>query len=424
MRAAALAGAAWLTAAAGLGHLAMGQADRPGDRPGGMDKPVGGRDDLPAVSEPGAATGASDLEELLKGLSPDEVEKLIQTAIEARLRTERQQVAEEIREGLLYDPQDTGKAVKILEDRPANTQKDNIDRVIRAFAAVDLHLAKALKLLEAKKHAEAADAIKKDLNVQEATYLNAARYTVYARALAAGGKGYDAVEAYQQILVAMPDRVSFAAAAALDSARIYEQLQRFGYAGQMYKYAVANYGLTLDKAELEAIYGKLTEFEKFQRDPLGVAGGLMGEVKNRLRAADSGKETQKKEDQIVAVITDLIKTAEEQQQSGGQSPQRQQGQRQGEGQSQGQAQGQAQGQPPQGTQQPSNPAQVSALVPGAVARPTRLSEVHNTAESGDWANLPPRERQRLEQLRSKIMSERYRDLISDYRAKVAERRGP
>jgi hypothetical protein len=57
-----------------------------------------------------------------------------------------------------------------------------------------------------------------------------------------------------------------------------------------------------------------------------------------------------------------------------------------------------------------------------VARPTLVSQTRNTSESGDWATLPPRERQKVEQLRTKVMSERYRDLISKYRTKVAEQK--
>ena len=413
-----------LAAALAVSPLTAGP-DEKTPPPAAGDRSAPGGTALDATDANAAPAAGDDLEELLKDLSPEDVERIIQTAIEARLKLERQQVAGEIKEGLLYEPDDIDAAIKLLGDKPKNTQADNIDRSIRAFAKVDLHLGKAYKLLKAKKYAEAAQAIEKDLNVQEATYLNAARYTLYARALAAADKGYDAVEAYQEILVNMPDRISFAAQAALDSAAIYEKLQRFTYAAQMYRYAVTNYGLTLEKAQLDRITERLTEYAKFTSDPLGWAGNLMGEVKKRLDATDSGKETQKKEEQIVAVITDLIKTAEEKQCGSCKGGQRQRQKRkdQGECKGQGTAQGGGQG-PPKGVNPPSSPARVSAVVPGAVARPTKLSAVHDTSESGDWASLPPRERQRLEQLRKKIMSERYRDIIRDYRTKIAERGGP
>jgi len=369
-----------------------------------------------------AAAAEEDLAELLENMSTEDIQKLIQTAIESRLTVERAQAAAEIKDDLLSDPDDIDKAIEILEAKPKNTQKDNIDRILRAFAQVDLRLGRAAKLMSAKKHAEAAEAIKKDLNAEEATYRSAARYMLYARALAADKKRYDAVDAYQKILVGMEDRISFAAAAAMESARIYDALDRFTYASQMYDYALRNYGLTLDADTLDAVTKKLKEYDAFRTDPLGWAAGGMGEVKKRLDAGDSGKDTQKKEDQIVAVITDLIKTAEEQQRSGqSQNPSQKKDNKKGQKKDgQGQASGQGKQGSPQGTRQPSNPAQVSAVVPGAVARPTKRSQTHSGAESGDWANLPPRERQRLEQLRKKVMSERYRTIIGKYRARVAE----
>jgi tetratricopeptide (TPR) repeat protein len=376
----------------------------------------------------GAAPGAGaldnsagdDLEKLLKDLSPSEVQDLIKTAVKSRLEVERKQVVEEIKEDLLLDPADIVKATTILTSGPKNTQKDNIDRMIKALAVADYRFGKAVKLLAEGKAEDAGKAIEKDLNVQEATYRNAARYTLYARALAAQDKLIDAVDAYQKVMVVMGDRISFAAAAAIESAALYEKMQRFSYAAQMYAYAVDNYGLTLDEEVLKMISGKTADYAKFSTDPLGWAQTEMAVVRGSLDKGDSGKGTQDKQEKIIAVITDMIKTAEEQQQSSSQS-QGQQRQRQ-PGQGQGEGQGQGQGQQPQGTQQPSNPAQVSALVPGSVARPTMQSQTHNTNETGDWATLPPRERQKIEQLRTKVMSERYRDLISKYRTKVAEQK--
>lgn len=374
-----------------------------------------------------ANSGVKDIEELLAGLKAEDIEKLISSAIESRLKMERQQATEEIREGLLYEPDDIDAAVKMLENSPKNTQKDNIERIMKALMKVDLRLGQVGKLMDAKKFAEAAEAVKKELNLQEATYINAARYTLYAKALAAAGRGYEAVEAYQFLLVNMPDRVSFAAAAALDSARIFEQLNRFTYAGEMYAYAVKNYGLTLDKEALEEITKKLEEFSEFQKDPLGWASGLMGEVKKRLSELDSGQDTQKQEDKIVAVITDLIKTAEEkanaQQQQQQQQPKPGEGKpgegKPGEGKPGEGKPGEGKSGQPQGTNKPNGPTNSSGLVPGAVARMTKRSEAHDSTESGDWSNLPPREKQKLEQLRNKIMSERHREINGEYRAKVA-----
>jgi tetratricopeptide (TPR) repeat protein len=408
-------------------------ADATGDGPTVVAPPAPPR---PAGTGDGAAAGGNsedDLAKLLSGMSEEDVKKLIRSAIDSRLKVERQQAAEEMKEDLLTDPTDLKAALTILTDNPKNTQKDNIDRILRAFAKVDSRIGKAMKLMDDKKPAEAASTIEKDLNAQEATYRNAARYMLQGRALAAAGKKYDAAEAYQKILVDMGDRISFAASAAMESAAIYEELSRFTYAAQMYAFALNNFGVTLDDEALKLIDKKATEYGAFGKDPLGWAGGVMSEVRKRLEKNDSGKETQDKEQRIVAVITDLIKTAEEQQQqsqSQSQSQARQKGKKPGEGEGEGEGEGQGQGQgkgkgkgPPKGNQQPSSPAQTSALVPGAVQRPTKRSEVHNGPENGDWATLPPREKQKLEELRKKVMSERYRDIISKYRAKISEAGG-
>jgi tetratricopeptide (TPR) repeat protein len=392
---------------------------------------TGGAPAAPARADAnGAAPGAGaldnsagdDLEKLLKDLSPSEVQDLIKTAVKSRLEVERKQIVEEIKEDLLLDPADIVKATTILTSGPKNTQKDNIDRMIKALAVADYRFGKAVKLLAEGKAEDAGKAIEKDLNVQEATYRNAARYTLYARALAAQDKLIDAVDAYQKVMVVMGDRISFAAAAAIESAALYEKMQRFSYAAQMYAYAVDNYGLTLDEEVLKMISGKTADYAKFSTDPLGWAQTEMAAVRGSLDKGDSGKGTRDKQEKIIAVITDMIKTAEEQQQSSSQSQGQQRQRQPGQGQGEGQGQGQGQGQQPQGTQQPSNPAQVSGLVPGSVARPTMQSQTHNTNETGDWATLPPRERQKIEQLRTKVMSERYRDLISKYRTKVAEQK--
>jgi len=382
----------------------------------------------PAPDSGAPDTGAADdLEKLLKDLSPKEVQDLIKTAVKSRLEVERKQVVEELKEDLLLDPADIAKAAAILTNAPKDTQKDNIDRIIKALAVADGRFGKAVKLLADGKAEDAAKAVEKDLNVQEATYRNAARYTIYARALAAQDKLTDATDAYQKIMVVMGDRISLAAAAAIESAALYEKMQRFSYAAQMYAYAVDNYGLTLDDEVLNMIKSKTTEYAEFANDPLDWAQTEMAKVRGSLDKGDSGKATRDKQEKIIAVITDMIKTAEEKQQPGNgdgdcNKPRSRQPAQPGPGQQPGDGQGPGQGQKPGGTRQPSSPAQNSALVPGPVARPTLVSQTRNTSESGDWATLPPRERQKVEQLRTKVMSERYRDLISKYRTKVAEQK--
>ena len=307
-----------------------------------------------------------------------------------------------------------------MESSTADTPRDNIDCICRAFAIVDERFANAHKLFAKGSYALAAAAAKKFLDSKQATYLSAATHYLYAEALIKAGKLYDAVDAYTEILVNMPDRISFGASAGLKAAKTYEKLGRLFYAMKMYVYCVKNYGLTLDKDEVERMVRRIEEIQKIYRDPLNTLAGDMGDVVKRLDEIDSGKETQKKQEQIVALLEDLIKTAEEQAKQGqgqGQGKGQGKGKRQGEGRGQGQGRGR-----PQGTGTPSSPAQISAVVPGAVERPHKLSRIRESRQSGVWATLPPVEKMRLEAIRKKLMSERNRDQISDYRTSLTRER--
>ncbi len=377
----------------------------------------------PADAPPGAT---DDLSDVLDNLTPEQIEQLVAEAMASRLQVEREQVIAEIRAGLLYDPKDVAAAVRIVQADPTDAQADNIQRIMRAFATVDPRFGQAYKLSAEGKHAEAAAAAEQLVDPRQTSCAGAARHWLYAEALRQADRGYDAIDVYRAVLVNMPDRISFASASAAAAARTYEQLDRGLYAMQMYEYCLKNYGLTLSKAEFDAMAAKLEELAGIYGKPMDTLVQWMGRVSKRLEAEDSGRETQKTEQEIVALLEDLIKTAEEQQGggssgSGQQGQQGQQGQKQGQGQGQGQGQAQGQGKsgPPSGTRQPSSPAQRSALVPGGVERPTELSKIRDTGESGDWAELPPRERLRIEQLRKRAMSERHKDIITDYRSRLA-----
>jgi len=367
-----------------------------------------------------------ELRSILESMTPEELEQLIQKAAQERLKFERRQVVAEIRQGLLYEPDDIDAAVAILERQPvANTQRDNIDRVCLALAKVDKRFGEAFSLFNDGKFDKAAELAKASLDPQQTTYLSAARYYVCGQALAKAGKLYDAAETYLQLMENMPDRVGFASAAGAAAAEAYESLGRQLYAAEVYAHCLMNYALTLDKDQAEAMFKRVKELQEIYKDPLGTLARRMGAVEQRLGKSDSGKETQKKEQEIVALLDDLIKTAEEKQnsQGQGQGQGRGKGKRPGQGQGQGQSQGQGTARSgPRGNQQPSSPAQVSALVPGETVRPTKLSEIHKIAEAGDWSTLPPREREKLQDAARKVLAERYRDIVSDYHSTMARQK--
>jgi hypothetical protein len=155
-------------------------------------------------------------------------------------------------------------------------------------------------------------------------------------------------------------------------------------------------------------------------------------VEERLAQADSGKTTQEREAEVAAILEDLIKTMEEQQKKGqgqgqgqGQGKKKQQqGKGQGKGKGQGQKQGQGQGKGKGGQAQgknPSSPASKSYLPSGMADRPTaREDDRSDVTESGDWATMPPRKREELNELSEKYQTEAGRERVRTYHKKLAE----
>jgi len=369
-------------------------------------------------------------------IDPAELEKLIQRAEQVRLSDERKKVVEELRDNMLYDPDAVAKAVAALEKDPRNTQADNVERIGKALAAVDRKFAQPYRLYAEGKYKDAVQAAKDIRDAKQTNYLSAAVHLLYADALAKHAeelaKDADkpktatlvhhlAAEAYAELLETMPERISFAVTASLKAAEIYEQIDRYYYAMGMYGLCLKHYGLTLSADEFERIRLKLEQWQETYKKPLFSIAEKMGEVEKRLRGSDSGRQTQKKGREVVLLLEDLIKTIEEKQCGGGQGQGKGQkkGRRQGQGKG-GQGKGGSKGGPAAGTGQPTSPATASRLVTGHVQRPGKLSAVRPTEESGEWAKLPPRQRQQLEQIMKRAMSERNRDQIRDYLAAIAK----
>ncbi|MCE5325679.1 MAG: tetratricopeptide repeat protein [Planctomycetaceae bacterium] len=379
--------------------------------------------DAPAPATRPADSSPADVDALLESMTPEQLKQFIAEAVTSRLIEERRQVAGEITQGLLYEPKDIKAAKALLEDKPANTQQDNIDRICRAFALVDAPFRKAHSLFAAGKFKEAAEAAKTLADVNRTTYLSAATHWLAAQAMEKSAQVEDAIDFYRAILMNMPDRIGFAAGAGMAAAQCYERGNRFRYATEMYVYCLNNYPLTLGEDQLKLIADKIKEYTELYKDPMNAVATKMGSVRTRLAAADTGPKTRQAESLIVAILDDLIKTAQEQSDQDSSSSSSSSGKQPKEKDKQGQQKGSqsAAGQQPGG--QPSSPAQKSMLVPGAVNRPGQLPAVRNTSESGDWSQLPPRKREELDAMMRKVISERYRDLIRDYHSAVAEEGG-
>jgi len=439
-----------LTAAAAMflaGITAFGQAAGAGAAAGDATAAAAPSTQPVAGGENKDDTTAKDDMAQIGNMTPEELQALIQKSALTRLSAERLQVVAELRENIMFDDAKKDSAIKSLQDKPANTQKDNIERICKAYSGVDERFDKAYKLYTAKKYAEAAEAFKKFANAKEVSYFAAARGYLLGdslyqagvanlgtadanKELAARKTVWEAVDAYRDMLEAMPDRVSFSASAAINCAEAYERLGRGMYALDMYAFCAKNFALTLDKEQVDSILTKVDKLQEIYKDPMLSISKMMGDVTKRLEKVDSGKDTQKTEDQIVSVLGDLIKTTEEKQ-NAQQKPSPQKGKKPGEGQKpgegdkpgQGNKPGQGKsGQKPNGTQRPSSPAQVSALPDaGSSGRTPKGTDIReNLTEKGDWAELAPREKEKIMDAAKKAMSERHRDIVRDYFLRMAE----
>jgi hypothetical protein len=396
-----------------------------------------------AVDLDKAQQAQRDLEALLS-MKKEDLEKFLAQACKDRLLAERQQVVAEIQAEILYDPKKVDLAVKLINDKPLDTQADNISRFIGAFALVEIKVGGPYGLYQQGEQAlvvkdvekakllfqKSADDMKLVLNSEDHTNLSAVEHYLNAMALGKGGRDIPSVEAFNNIAVEMPERISFAAAATLEAANLYEKLGRNLYAMEMYAYCLTNYGLTLGLDEAKKITDRIEEIGAIYKDPFNTLAAKMEEVHGLLGKLDTGKATQDKEKQIAMVLADLIQTEEEkQQQQQKQSKPGNAKKGQGEGEpkegegepKEGEGKGNKPGQPKGVPKNPTTGAKTSATVPGPTARPNTQGQIYDpTKGEGDWSKLPPRDRERLQELAKKAMAERYRDIISDYTAKIAD----
>ena len=376
-----------------------------------------------AGGESGVVDSSGDVSlDALDGLSDEERNKMIMESIKQRLQLERDQVAVEIRRGLLFSDSDETKALKLLVTNPANTQKDNFARILAAFAIVDKRFAKAYKLFHAKKYPEAVVAAQRSFNMKkvDCTYLSAAKVYLLAAAMEKSGKHYKAIGVFDHILEYMPDRVSIATAAAIRIPIAFEKKGRWGMALRGYKICLLNYGMMLPNAQAKEMISKIIKYEKVYKDPFGTLTNWIGVTQRRLAAVDSGKQTRNMQKEIVTLLEDIIKTAEEKSQKPPQKAKKQKkGEKKGGKPKPGKNKGKKKGKPKPKKSQKGMQESIltSASDPGG-----KLAESggRSKVRTGEWAELPPRQKQKIEQIRRKSMPERYRTIISDYHTRMAE----
>ena len=379
-----------------------------------------------AMSVPVMAQGLGGSDPMGDTMTAEQLSTLLKQAMDRRFELERKQVAAEIDGELLFDPGKIDAAIKGLSAGAKNSWSDNTDRILKAFALVDGRFGKAHAIYAKGDFDEAAKALEPLVSSRDTSYMAAAKRYAYAEALAGAGKYEDAVDVFTELVKDMPDRFTFASMALLRAAEVYDKMHRFYYAMTLYNAWVDNFGL-LDPKTADELAKKAERIAAEYKDPLNTLAVKMGDVKGRLAAIDSGRQTQTKQKEIVDMLDDLIATAEEQSSSSssgkgkGEGEGKKPGEGEGEGQGQGKS-GQGQGKsggPPTGIGIPSSPAMKSALVGGTSPRPTGLSELRPSDGTDDWGTLPPRERDKQMETFKESMPERYQSMIRDYYKKLA-----
>jgi tetratricopeptide (TPR) repeat protein len=327
-----------------------------------------------------------------------------------KLTAERKAVAEELGKSLQFDPDKVKAALKDLDEGVDNSPEDNVDRAAKALARIDPNFAKAHDFVAKGKWADAAAALGDALADEKPGYQAALKRLLLGDCLQKQGRTKEAAAAWEAVLNRMPERLSFAYLAGLRLAEAYEKMDHPFYALTIYKYWMQNYGF-LDFKTAQGLMPRVQQLAADYGDPLGTAAEKMTDVGTRLKGIDSGQETQTVEKRIVAILDDLIKAAEDQQN---------QGKGQGQGQGQGQGMGQGTG-APRGNGRPSSPATASSLPLGDTARPdSPLSKTRPSDGSDDWGKLKPREKQELIEAFKEMYPERYREMLEAYYKNLAE----
>lgn len=132
--------------------------------------------------------------------------------------------------------------------------------------------------------------------------------------------------------------------------------------------------------------------------PLYDLAGRMNHVARKIEGGDTGEPTQTKQKEIVSIIEELIRRAEQQ-----------------EGQNQGKGGG---GGPPRGNQQSSNPANQSQAPPGA----SRVGDLRGKQRKPgeQWGEMRDKEREEVLQALKEKFPDRYRELLEQYNKALAE----
>jgi hypothetical protein len=150
------------------------------------------------------------------------------------------------------------------------------------------------------------------------------------------------------------------------------------------------------------------------QNPLSPVIGDMHTVEDRLGQTVTGKPTQTVQTKIIRSLNDLIAQAQQAQAKAMMQLRRKQPGKQPE----------TSQQPPQGNQQPSSPAAVSALPSGAAATAAKLRKIYGGNDSDAWGKLPPEEREKFLQTLKEKFPDRYEQILTEYFKQLSTSKPP
>jgi tetratricopeptide (TPR) repeat protein len=359
----------------------------------------------------------SDVGEYVNALTPEEIDDLIAQANERRLEMERRMTIVELRQDPLFDPLDVDEAIAMLTAEPARDRQESVEHTLAALAMVHPQFARARQLLADGETDEALAMAERLVDPNEASYLSAAAHVFYARALAQAGRHEEATLVYRAVLTNMTERMSLAATAAWEGAEVFEEMGWFLDAGTWYSFLLRNYSLTLTSDEYELAQAAYEQHQAFIDDPLGTIVARMDAAREDLQAGQTASSADGQEE-IVRMIEDILRETQPPPNQPPCPPCNQPPPEGGEGQ-QPQPQGGSGSQDQQ--ERSTNPA-TSEHLPGDGVRgdPNRGATVHMGGDTGDWAALPPGERERYEDLVQRGMDDRYQEISREYHEELAE----
>ncbi len=359
----------------------------------------------------------SEVSSYLNTLTPEQIDELIAQANERRLAMERELTVTELRQDLWFDPEQVEEAAVLLTDDPATDRAGSVLRTMDALAIVDPQFARARQLLAEGNIEEAVALASKLVDANEASYLSAVRHLFYARALVQAGELEDATHAYKAILVNMTERMSLAATAAWEGAETFEEMGWYIDAGSWYAFLLKNYSLTLASEEYKTARDAYARHKAFVEDPLNAIAERMAMAGEDLRAGEP-EESADDQQEVIKMIEDILRET----QPAPNQPPRPPGENQpppsGEEEESVSPSGEQTG---NNQNRSTNPATSEHLPGDGVRRdPSRGTNVHDTEEHGDWASLPPREREKYQELVQRGMDDRHQEISREYHEELAE----